>query len=143
MDILIWKFQASYDLWGTEQEGTTSKSEQKRLNMHLSAPKASLPLHAESYNPPAEYLFDKEEMEKWEKTEKEARWTNFAPKKYDSLRRVPFYEVCPSPHLLDLLDERFVQVKEFYDERIERCLDLHLAPRQRKMKVRNCSRFLT
>lgn len=34
--------------------------------MHFPAPKVALPGHAESYNPPAEYLFDDEELKKWE-----------------------------------------------------------------------------
>jgi ribosome biogenesis protein ERB1 len=84
--------------------------------MHLSAPKVKLPGHNESYNPPSEYLFTEEEKEKWSNTEEEKRRTDFIPKKYDSLRKVPFYD-------------------RFYDERIERSMDLYLAPRQRKMRV--------
>lgn len=30
--------------------------------MHIPAPRESLPGHSESYNPPEEYLFDKEEV---------------------------------------------------------------------------------
>jgi len=86
--------QASYDLWATEREEPLSKAEWIRQRMHLPAPKTILPLHAESYNPPAEYLFDEEELAKWKKTDKEARRINFIPKKYASLNSVPFYEVC-------------------------------------------------
>lgn len=48
------------------------------------------PGHAESYNPPAEYLFDDDELKKWESTEAEKRRINFVPQKYDSLRKVIF-----------------------------------------------------
>lgn len=34
--------------------------------MHFAAPKVGLPGHAESYNPPAEYLFDEDELRKYE-----------------------------------------------------------------------------
>ena len=35
------------------------------MRMHFAAPKVDLPGHAESYNPPAEYLFDDEELQKY------------------------------------------------------------------------------
>lgn len=44
------------------------------------------------------------------------RKLNFLPQKFSSLRTVPAYD-------------RFIQ------ERFERCLDLYLCPRQRKMRV--------
>jgi len=34
----------------------------KRFRQHIPAPKLALPGHAESYNPPPEYLFTKEEV---------------------------------------------------------------------------------
>ena len=37
------------------------------------APKPRLPTHAESYNPPEEYLPTEEEKKEWEETEKEDR----------------------------------------------------------------------
>lgn len=75
-----------------------------------------LPSHAESYNPPPEYLFTEDERKKWEETEPEERKTDYIPNKYDAFRKVPFYE-------------------RFYRERFERCMDLYLAPRQIKMKL--------
>lgn len=84
--------------------------------MHLPAPKIPLPVHAESYNPPPEYIFDEDEQRNWEKTEPEKRRIDFLPQKYDSLRKVPFYE-------------------NFYKEQIDRCMDLYLAPRKAKKRV--------
>lgn len=48
-----------YMLWGSDDN---SVEEMRRIHNHLPAPKRHLPGHAESYNPPAEYLFDKEEV---------------------------------------------------------------------------------
>lgn len=53
----------------------------------------------------------------WEQQEPGDRKLNFLPHKFPSLRAVPAYG-------------RFIQ------ERFERCLDLYLCPRQRKMRVR-------
>jgi ribosome biogenesis protein ERB1 len=60
---------------------------------------------------------DEEEKRKWRETEPERRRQNFIPQNYDALRKVPFYG-------------------RFYEERLERCMDLYLAPRQRKMRVK-------
>lgn len=103
--------QKFYDIWGKDNENDN----RKHLH-HLPAPKCPLPDHYESYNPPPEYLFDDQEKEKWENQESEERRINFLPKKYPSLRLVPGYE-------------------NFIKERFERCLDMYLAPRQRKMRV--------
>ena len=43
--------------------------------MHIPAPKTVLPGHAESYNPPLEYLFSQEELDKWKDTDKEEQGT--------------------------------------------------------------------
>lgn len=88
------------------------------------------PVHAESYNPPKEYLWTKEEKKKWEEQEPEERELDFEPlvcvplvffyevhaQKFDCLRHVPGY-------------------RKLITERYQRCLDLYLAPRQRKKKV--------
>lgn len=103
-------------MWASEDTEPKSNSELARLRTHCPAPKMSLPKHAESYNPPGEYLLTEDELKKWEETEPEMRKSDFVPQKYDALRRVPFYE-------------------RFYRERFERCMDLYLAPRQIKMKV--------
>ncbi|KAI1730763.1 BOP1NT domain-containing protein [Ditylenchus destructor] len=105
-----------YDLWASDDNEQKSKAELSRMRMHLPAPKVTLPTNKESYNPPAEHLFDEDELEKWKKTEAEKRRIGFVPQKYDALRKVPFYP-------------------EFYKERLDRCMDLYLAPRQRKMRL--------
>jgi ribosome biogenesis protein ERB1 len=101
-----------YDLWGNESE----LDKNRRHMHHLPAPRLALPTHHESYNPPPEYLFDEQEKEKWEKQDQEDRRINFVPKKYTALRTVPGFD-------------------DFIKERFERCLDMYLAPRQRKMRV--------
>lgn len=47
-----------YMLWQTD-EGVEHL---RRIQNHIPAPKRHLPGHAESYNPPPEYLFDKREV---------------------------------------------------------------------------------
>ncbi|KAL8574523.1 Ribosome biogenesis protein 1 [Nucella lapillus] len=104
--------QTCYDLWAdTAEEGIL-----RRYRQHIPAPKRPLPHHSESINPPPEYLFTKEEEEKWREQEPEERRMNYIPQKYPSLRLVPAY-------------------KNFISERFERCLDLYLCARQRKMKM--------
>ncbi|XP_038283381.1 ribosome biogenesis protein BOP1 isoform X4 [Canis lupus familiaris] len=101
-----------YDLWAQEDPDAVLG----RHKMHVPAPKLALPGHAESYNPPPEYLPSEEERLAWEQQEPGERKLNFLPRKFPSLRAVPAYG-------------RFIQ------ERFERCLDLYLCPRQRKMRV--------
>lgn len=83
--------------------------------MHMPAPKMKLPGHAESYNPPAEYLYSEEERKTWEQAEPSDRVLDFIPQKYTALRLVPGYA-------------------DFVKQRFERCLDLYLAPRMRKRR---------
>lgn len=52
----------------------------------------------------------------WEQQDPEDRKYPFLPRKFSSLRQVPAYG-------------------RFIHERFERCLDLYLCPRQRKMRV--------
>lgn len=85
--------------------------------MHMPAPKLALPTHAESYNPPAEYLWTKEEKEEFNEREKEDKKGQIIPKKHSSLRLVEAYS-------------------EFVQERFERCLDLYLAPRMLRRRPR-------
>lgn len=101
-----------YDLWAQEDPNAVLG----RHKMHVPAPKLALPGHAESYNPPPEYLPTEEERLAWMQQEPIERKLNFLPQKFPSLRTVPAYG-------------RFIQ------ERFERCLDLYLCPRQRKMRV--------
>ncbi|XP_070193789.1 ribosome biogenesis protein bop1-like isoform X2 [Littorina saxatilis] len=101
-----------YDLWSDEAEDGILR----RYRQHIPAPKLPLPGHVESYNPPPEYLLTKEEEEKWTEQEPEERRINFLPQKYSCMRLVPAYS-------------------KFINERFERCLDLYLCARQRKMKM--------
>jgi ribosome biogenesis protein ERB1 len=57
----------------------------------IAAPKRDLPIHAESYNPPEEYLLDEEEKEEYEKKDPEDRALNYLPQKFEALRKVPLY----------------------------------------------------
>lgn len=103
-----------YMLWETD----TGKEDMRRIHDHVSAPKRDLPGHAESYNPPPEYLFDEKETKEWhkQKDEPSKRKLHFLPQKYNSLREVPSYP-------------RYVR------ERFLRCLDLYLCPRARRTKL--------
>ncbi|KAJ9157679.1 Ribosome biogenesis protein ERB1 [Pleurostoma richardsiae] len=101
--------EAHFDLWHDEQP-------QEPHIMHIPAPKLPPPGFDLSYNPPPEYLPTKEEQEAWEKEDPEDREKEYLPRKFDSLRKVPGYEMG---------------VKE----RFERCLDLYLAPRVRKNRL--------
>jgi ribosome biogenesis protein ERB1 len=98
-----------YSLWSDADAARTDHP------MHMPMPKLKLPTHAESYNPPAEYLFTQEEKEEWEKAEPSDRKTDFIPQKYDSLRKVPGY-------------------RDFVQQRFDRLLDLYLAPRTRRRR---------
>lgn len=40
----------------------TDAEEMRRIHNHIPAPKRFLPGHAESYNPPGEYLFNEREV---------------------------------------------------------------------------------
>uniref|UniRef100_A0A665VIZ7 Ribosome biogenesis protein BOP1 n=1 Tax=Echeneis naucrates TaxID=173247 RepID=A0A665VIZ7_ECHNA len=100
-----------YDLWASEDSSILSKH-----RMHLPAPKIPLPGHNESYNPPPEYLFTDEERALWEQQDPSDRKLPYVPMKFSSLRQVPAFP-------------------RFIHERFERCLDLYLCPRQRKMRV--------
>jgi ribosome biogenesis protein ERB1 len=84
--------------------------------MYMPAPQLPPPKTTESYNPPEEYLPTAEEQAEFDELEKEDRKVDFLPKKYDALRKVPGYQA--------LVQEKF-----------ERCLDLYLAPRTRRVKL--------
>lgn len=101
-----------YDLWAQEDPNAVLA----RHKMHVPAPKLALPGHAESYNPPPEYLPSEEERLAWEQQDPEERKPSSLPRSFPSLRAVPAYA-------------------RFIHERFERCLDLYLCPRQRKMRV--------
>ena len=99
-----------YNIWNDADQARTDHP------MHMPAPKLPLPTHAESYNPPAEYLFSEEERKEWEAADPEDRKLDFMPAKYGALRLVPRYE--------NALNDRF-----------QRCLDLYLAPRMRRKRL--------
>lgn len=103
-----------YMLWQSDDQA----EEMRRIHKHIPAPKRHLPGHAESYNPPPEYLFDKKELKEWNKL-KATPWKrklHFIPQKYTSLREVPAYP-------------------KYIKERFRRCLDLYLCPRALKMRL--------
>jgi len=103
-----------YMLWQSDDQA----EEMRRIHKHIPAPKRHLPGHAESYNPPPEYLFDNKELKEWNKlkTTPWKRKLHFIPQKYNSLREVPAYS-------------------NYIKERFQRCMDLYLCPRAYKMKL--------
>lgn len=100
-----------YLIWDDSEEISKRKGPAS-----LQAPKMPLPGHAESYNPPDEFLWDEEEKKKYLEMDPEDRPLNFIPKKYTSMRQIPYYD-------------------DFIKERFDRCLDLYLAPRALKKRV--------
>ena len=100
-------------IWDDQDEDEIGN---KRSQYHLPAPKIPLPGHAESYNPPPEYLLTGEEQREMEDQDPSDRQYNFIPTKYDCLRHVPGYT-------------------NFVKERFERCLDLYLCPRKLKLRL--------
>lgn len=105
-----------FNVWSKQEELEKSRSQISREKMAFPAPKLPLPGHAESYRPAPEFLFDESETLAWEGEDPEDRKQSWMPKHFSNLRTVPAYA-------------------DFYKERFERCLDLYLAPRQRKMKM--------
>jgi ribosome biogenesis protein ERB1 len=103
------KTKEFYDLWSSANDVV--------LKDRIKAPKLALPKTEESYNPPEEYLLDKNEEQSWLDTDPSDRKTNFLPKKYPALRKVPGYN-------------------KFIEERFERCLDLYLCPRIVRQRVK-------
>lgn len=110
-----------YMLWETD----TSREHMRRIHDPVSAPKRDLPGHAESYNPPPEYLFDERETKEWLKLKDEPhkRKLHFMPQKFTSLRAVPAYS-------------------RYLRERFLRCLDLYLCPRAKRVKLNIDAEYL-
>lgn len=108
------KIPKFFMLWDTD----TGRDKMRRIHDHVTAPKRALPGHAESYNPPPEYLFNDKEKQEWEdlKDEPHKRKLHYLPQKFKSLRHVPYYQ--------NFIRERFI-----------RCLDLYLCPRAKRMKA--------
>ena len=63
-----------YAIWGDQSESDRNRS-------ILAAPKQKPPSHAESYNPPAEYLMSEDEKKRWEEQEPYQRKLSFIPQK--------------------------------------------------------------
>lgn len=105
------QFKFTYDLW--HKEGDIND---RRHRAHIAAPKMALPGHAESYNPPAEYLLTTDDVKKWESQTEEERDQFFLPQRFPNLRSVPLYA-------------------QTVRERFERCLELYMCPRQRVRKA--------
>ncbi|XP_053684898.1 ribosome biogenesis protein BOP1 homolog [Sabethes cyaneus] len=103
-----------YMAWDTDH----GREEMRRIHDHVVAPKRALPGHAESYNPPPEYLFNERELVEWNSHEEEPwkRKLHYIPQKYNSLREVPYYD-------------------KYIRERFLRCLDLYLCPRGKRTRV--------
>jgi ribosome biogenesis protein ERB1 len=106
--------EPSLTIWNEAEDEILAESSKHRF--HLPAPKLPLPGHAESYNPPAEYLLTKDELKKMNEMDPSDRQYNFIPKKHDCLRHVAGYD-------------------NFIKERFERCLDLYLCPRKLKRRL--------
>lgn len=108
------KMPKFFMLWETD----SGREKMRRIHDHVAAPKRALPGHAESYNPPPEYLFNEDEKREWDRMadEPHKRKLHFLPQKFKSLRQVPYYD-------------RYIR------ERFLRCLDLYLCPRAKRTKV--------
>ncbi|KAL1400575.1 hypothetical protein pipiens_007316 [Culex pipiens pipiens] len=103
-----------YMVWDSDH----GKEDIRRIHDHVVAPKRPLPGHAESYNPPPEYLFNERELAEWNSHEEEPwrRKLHYIPQKFNSLREVPYYA-------------------QYVRERFLRCLDLYLCPRGKRTRV--------
>ncbi|MES1913298.1 MAG: hypothetical protein MHM6MM_005497 [Cercozoa sp. M6MM] len=110
---------SSYLMWDDDGKVTEPVWRGYKPPPQVRAPKPALPMHAESYNPPAEYLLTEEEEQAWHQAtvDDDDREHNFLPQQFDSVRHVP--------HYADGIKERF-----------ERCLDLYLCPRGYREKLR-------
>lgn len=102
-------------MWNDAGE-TDAEKKRRRGPPKIAPPKMKLPGHAESYNPPEEYLPTEEELAEWSELDPEDRPYNFVPQKFKSLRHVPGYA-------------------NFVRERFERCLDLYLCTRVKRNKM--------
>lgn len=103
--------EAPFLLWADDEQVDTSN----KLGFALPAPKVALPGHAESYNPPPEYLPSEEELQQWHDMDPEDR--PFLPRAYSSMREIPAFA-------------------GFVRERFDRCLDLYMCPRARINRVK-------
>ncbi|KAK9831813.1 hypothetical protein WJX74_010419 [Apatococcus lobatus] len=104
----------AYMLW--QDDGMVADRPSSGL-AYVPAPKPQLPGHDESFNPPKEFLLSEEEAAaRRMQAEENGDPAPWMPASFDALRRVPLYS-------------------DFIKERFERCLDLYLAPRARRMRL--------
>jgi ribosome biogenesis protein ERB1 len=68
-----------FHLWPEDTDPETFKRKSKKIP----PPRMHLPGHAESYNPPAEYLFTDDEKKEWDDTDPADRKIDFVPQKHD------------------------------------------------------------
>ena len=52
----------AWDIW---QDDSIVTWKPRKMPKQITAPKRDLPSHAESFNPPEEYLFDEKEKKEW------------------------------------------------------------------------------
>lgn len=104
-------YKFNEDIWAKEGD-----INDRRYRAHIAAPKMALPGHAESYNPPAEYLLNSDDIKKWESQTEEERKNFYLPQRFPNLRSVPLYN--------NTVRERF-----------DRLLELYMCPRQRIRKA--------
>eukprot|EP00475_Leptophrys_vorax_P016117 TRINITY_DN2253_c0_g1_i1.p1 TRINITY_DN2253_c0_g1~~TRINITY_DN2253_c0_g1_i1.p1 ORF type:complete len:770 (-),score=224.39 TRINITY_DN2253_c0_g1_i1:43-2226(-) len=106
-----------YLMWKEDGNAEADPTSKKHRGPSFVPPKKmALPGHAESYNPPSEFLLTPEEIEAWEQMDEEDRQLDFIPQKFDALRKVGAYE-------------------NFVKDRFERCLDLYLCTRRVRKKI--------
>lgn len=110
------KLNDVYPIWNNNDTVIDPTNKLHRQPTHIIAPKPTLPTHAESYNPPAEYIPTPTELQQWSLLSDRDKPYNFIPQNYSTMRHIPVYS--------NIINERF-----------ERCLDLYLAPRVRRKKL--------
>jgi ribosome biogenesis protein ERB1 len=106
-------FDFSHDLWIKDAD-PESRRQAARRRRYIPAPKLRPPDHRESYNPPPEFCASEQEVARWKAKDPAKR--HFLPQQFPNLRSVPAYA-------------------PFVKERFDRCLDLYLCPRVRRMKA--------
>lgn len=65
-----------WDIWEDDSVVTWKP---RKMPKAIAAPKRDLPVHAESYNPPEEYLLDDKEKEELDKLDDEDKPYNYLP----------------------------------------------------------------
>jgi ribosome biogenesis protein ERB1 len=107
------RFIFDQDIWAADPD-PESKRAASRRRRYIPAPKVRPPHHRESYNPPPEFCATEEEIAKWKQKDPHKR--PFLAQQFPNLRSVPGYA--------PLVKERF-----------NRCVDLYMCPRVRRMRA--------